>query len=80
MGAGEAGSAHFSFSDPLWKGPWGNSKESAPQLEVWVRSSTALGVCVVQASSLARTGFLWDFGWGMGEGDGVGEYIFSQPN
>ena len=32
----------------------------------------ALGVCSVQASSLAGTGSLWDFGWGMGEGDGAG--------
>ena len=30
------------------------------------------GVCVVQASSLTGTGSLWDFGWGMGEGDGAG--------
>ena len=40
----------------------------------------SLGVCVMQASSLAGTGSLWDFGWGMGEGDGTGERLCSLPN
>ena len=47
---------------------------SHPTLEGWIRRSTAMGVCTVQASSLAGTGSLWDFGWGMGEGDGAGEH------
>ena len=42
--------------------------------------STALGVCVVQASSLAGTGSLWDFGWGLGGGDGAGERLCFPPN
>ena len=39
-----------------------------------------LGVCEVQASSLAGTGSLWDFGWGMGEGDGAGKHLCSPPS
>ena len=34
----------------------------------------------MQASSLAGTGSLWDFGWGMGEGDGAGERLCSPPS
>ena len=30
-----------------------------------------MGICVVQASLVTGTGFLWDYGWGMGEGDGA---------
>ena len=55
-------------------------RESDQLLEFWLRRSTELGVCVEQASSLAGTGSLWDFGWGMGEGDGAGERLCSQPN
>ena len=33
-----------------------------------------------RASSLAGTGSLWDFGWGMGGGDGAGEHLCSLPN
>ena len=40
----------------------------------------SLGVCAVQASSLAGTGSLWDFGWGMGGGDGAGECLCSPPS
>ena len=39
-----------------------------------------LGVCMVQAISLAGTGFLWDLGWGMGEEDGDGQRLCSLPN
>ena len=77
-GAGGAGSAHFSFRAPLWEGPCGTGRESDP-LEGWIRRSTALDVCAVQASSLTGTGSLWDFGWGMGEGDGAGEHLWSPP-
>ena len=42
------------------------------QIRLRIRRSTTLGVCAVQVSSLARTGSFWDFGWGMGEGDGAG--------
>ena len=34
----------------------------------------------LQASSLAGTGSLWDFGWGMGEEDGAGEHLCSPPS
>ena len=36
--------------------------------------------CAVQASSLAGTGSLWDFGWGMGEGNGAGERLCFPPS
>ena len=37
----------------------------------------SLGVCVVQASSVMGTGSLWDFGWGMGKGDGASQHLCS---
>ena len=83
MGAGVAGSARFSFfsfGDPLQEGPFGTGRVSDSLLEGWIRRSTAFGVCAVQASSLAGTGSLWDFGWGMGEGDGTGERLCSLPS
>ena len=58
-----AGSARFSFGDLLQEGPCGTRRESDPP-EGWICRSTALGVHGVQASSLAGTGSLWDFGWG----------------
>ena len=79
-GAGGAGSARFSFGEPLWEGPCSTGRESDPPPEGGIRRSTALGICVVQASSLAGTGSLWDFGWGMGEGDGAGELLCSPPS
>ena len=79
MGAGGAGLAHFSLGDPLQEGPCGSEKESDPLPEVWLCRSTELGVCWEPASSLAGTGSLWDFGWGMGGGDGAGERLCSPP-
>ena len=55
-------------------------QEGVRPAEGWIRSSTALGVCAVQATSLAGTGSLWDFGWGMGEGDGAGKHLCSLPS
>ena len=78
-GVGGAVSAHFSFGDLLREGPCDTRRESDPP-EGWIHRSTALGVCVVQASSLAGTGSLWDFGWGMGKGDGTGEHLCSPPS
>ena len=60
---GGAVSARFSFGDLLQEGPCSTGMESDP-LEGWICRSTALGVCGVQASSLAGTGSLWHFGWG----------------
>ena len=68
----------FSFGDPLWEGPRGTGRESDPP-EGWIHRSTAFGVFSVQASSLAGTSSLWDFGWEMGEGDGAGECLCSPP-
>ena len=80
-GAEGAGSARFSLSDPLQEGPWGAWREShPPPLEGWIHRSTELGVCAERTSSLAGTGSLWDFGWGMGEGDGTGERLCSPPS
>ena len=76
---GGAGSASLSFGDPLWERPCSTGTESDP-LEGWIRKSTALGVCVVQASSMRGTGSLWDFGWGVGEGDGASERLCSPPS
>ena len=78
-GAGGAGSARFSFGDLLQEGPCGTGRESDP-LERWICRNTALGVCSVQASSLTGTGSFWDFGWGMGRGDGAGKRLCSLPS
>ena len=78
--AGGEGSAHFSFGDPLREGPCGTGSESDPPPEGWIHRSTALGVCLVQASSLAGTGSLLDFGWGVGKRDGAGEHLCSPPS
>ena len=40
----------------------------------------SIGCCAVQRSSLAGTGSLCDFGWGMGKGDGTGECLCSPPS
>ena len=79
-GVGGAVSSCFSFGDPLREGPCGTGRESDPPPEGRIHRSTALGVCVVQASSLTGTGSLWDFAWGMGEGDGAGEHLCSPPS
>ena len=60
--------------DPLWEGPCSTGREADPS-EGWIHRSTVLGVCEVQASSVRGTGSLWDFGWGMGEGDGAGQHF-----
>ena len=78
MGAGGAGLAPFSLGDLLREGPCGSGRESDPPQEGWICRSTASGVGLVQASSLAGTGSLWDFAWGMGEGDGAGERLCSR--
>ena len=79
-GAGGAGSARFSLGDPLREGLCGTGRESDPLPEGWIRRSTALGVRKVQASALAGTSSLWDFGWSMGEGDGAVERLCSLSN
>ena len=78
-GVGGVGSTHFAFSGPLQEGPYGIRREADPS-EGWIHRSTALGVCAVQASSVTGTGFLWDFGWGMGEGDGASQLLCSPPS
>ena len=74
--AGGAGSAHFAFGGPLQEGPCGTGREA--DLSVgWIHRSTVLGVCAVQTSSVSGAGSFWDFGWGMGEGDGAGQHLCS---
>ena len=53
--AGGAGSACFAISGPLREGPCSTGREADPS-ERWIHRSTALGVCVVQASSVMGTG------------------------
>ena len=75
-GVGGAGLDHFSIGGPLREGSCSTRREA--DLSVgWIHKSTALGVCEVQASSVRGTGTLWDFGWGMGEGDGAGQHLCS---
>ena len=74
-----AGSACLCFGDLLQEGPCGTRRESHSP-KGWIRRSTALGVRAVQASSLAGTGSFWDFGWGVGKGDGAGECLCSPPS
>ena len=76
-GAGGAGLTHFSLGDPLQEGPCGSRRESDLLKEVWLCRSTVLGVCSERASSLTGTGSLWDFGWGVGKGDGAAKRLCS---
>ena len=78
-GVGGAGSARFSFGEPLWEGPCGTRRESDLP-EGWIRRSTALGVCAVQASSVASKfhGRNW-FPLGFWLGDGRGRWLFPTP-
>ena len=73
-GAGRAGLARFAVGGPLQEGPCSTGREADPS-EGWIHRSTALGVCAMQASSLTGTGFLWNFGWGMEEGNDICQHL-----
>ena len=75
-GAEEVGLAHFAIGGPLWEGPYSTWRKAGPS-EGWIHKNTVLGICAVQASSVKGTGFLWDFGWGMGKGDGTSQCLCS---
>ena len=75
-GLGGAGLASFALSGLLWEGPCSTGRE-ADLLEGSIHRSTALGGCTVQASSVTGTGSLWNFSWGMGEGNGVCQCLCS---
>ena len=77
-GARETGLAHFAAGGPLREGPCSTGREADP-LEGWIHRSTALAVCVVQTNLVMGTGSLWDYSWGMGEGDGAGQHLASLP-
>ena len=72
-GVGGADSACFASSGPLQEGPCSTGREADPS-EGWIHRSSV--ECAVQARSVRETGSLWDFGWGIGEGDGAGEHFF----
>ena len=78
-GAGGADSACFALGGPLRGGPCSPGREADPS-EGWIHRSTVLGVCAMQARSVTGTGSLWDFGWGMGGGDGAGQRLCSPPS
>ena len=61
---------------PLGEGPCSTRRETAPS-EGWIHRSTVLGVCAVQTSSVMGTSSLWNFGWGMGEGNGTCQHLCS---
>ena len=76
---GQEGQTHLAFSDPLREGPCSTSRE-AELSEGWIPRSTVLGVYLVKASSMLGTGSLWDYGWGVGEGDGTSQCLCSPPS
>ena len=79
---GQEGQAQLAFPSEICfgRGPAApGGCQTRPRDEGRICRSTALGVCAVQASSLAGTGSLGDFGCGMGEGDGAGECLCSPP-
>ena len=73
QGAGVRGTGltSFAFIGPLLVGPCSTGREAGPS-EGWIHRSTTLGVCAVEAILVMETGSLWDFDWGMGEGDAAG--------
>ena len=62
---------------PCWRGPATQGGRQACWLERWIHRSTALGICEVQASSVMGTSSLWNFTWGMGEGNGGCQHLCS---
>ena len=73
---GGAALASFAGGGPLGEGPCSTRREADPS-EGWIQRNTALGICVVQASSVMGTGSLWNFGCGMGEGNGTCQHLWS---
>ena len=74
---GREGQAQLAF-------PWRSTLGGALQHQEGVRPAGGLdpqkySVGCLCASSLAGTGSLWEFGWGMGEGDGSGQRLCSPP-
>ena len=65
---------------PCRRGPGAPGGRQADPSEGWIHRSTALGVCAVQASLVTGIGSLWDFGWGVGEGDGACQCLCSLPS
>ena len=51
---GGAGLARFAIGGPLREGLCSSGREADP-LEGWIHRSTALGICMVQASSVRGT-------------------------
>ena len=68
--------ASFALSGPLQEGSCSTRREADP-LQGWIHRSTALGICSVQASLVMETGSLWNFGWGIGEGNGTCQFLCS---
>ena len=60
---------------PCRRGP--AAPEGGRTLGAWTHTSTALGVCTVQASSVRGSGSLWNFYCGMGEGEGTCQCLCS---
>ena len=75
-GAGGAGSARFAFGGLLREGLCGTGREADPS-EGWVHS---VGCLCGASKFMTGTGSLWDFGWGMGEGDGASQCLCSPPS
>ena len=75
-GVGGTGLARFAISGPLREGPCSTGREAALS-EGWLHRSTALGIFMVQATLVMGTGSLWNFSWGMGEGDGACQSLCS---
>ena len=62
-GVGGAGLASFAIGGPLREGPCSTRREADPS-EGWIHRNTALGVCMVEGSSVMGTG---SFGISAGE-------------
>ena len=75
-GTGGAGQGSFALGGPLREGPCSTRREAGPS-EGWIHRSTALSICVVQASLVRGTGSLWNFAWGMGERNGTCQCLCS---
>ena len=75
-GAGGAGFDSCAMGGPLQEGPC-STRRGADPLEGWIHKSTELGVCTVQASLVPGIDSLWNFGWGMGRGDGACQHLSS---
>ena len=76
-GVGGAGLACFALGGPQQEGPCSTGREAGRPVGRMDPQKHSVGCLRGAIKFVRRTGSLWDFGWGMGEGDGAGQSLCS---